>query len=664
MKQSPGFVRNTGKKASPGPDLTLPTLVILAAVLVYCLALGSRVHSGLLALGNRFLSWLTRTTRILHLPLAGGEDKNLIFILLPLGLLLLWAGIAAFRQKRAWFPALCWALGAAALCLGVLPCGWVLFLCLGLTLLFHLRRVPDAFSWRSALAAALCLALSLSLLPLAGALPQSHLRQELASAWHSLRYDSPGNAMPEGRLQDLSSLAKSGTAAMDVTMEVPQKLYLKGFVGETYTGSGWESLSGDTLADSGDLFYWLHREGFYGQSALGQAVGLTSQEASAAMTIVNRSACSARAYIPYALADNSYLDPMALGDAGIRAQGVEATLRYYPGSVPQWYEAQADLSREQDEHKAYLSLESAYDDFVQAQYLQLTSESAQAARSLLGGQVQAMTLAEIRQAVLDGLDRNLSYDETVETRIGTMDFLQYLTSVTRRGYSVHYATAATLMLRYCGVPARYVEGYFLSAEEAKDLAPGQTVTLDESHAHAWTEYYLEGVGWVPFEVTPGYRDDEELPAGSDTDQKHYENTELPPPVVEQPDREPQASSERAPLQLLWWLLGLLMLALIFWQVTGRLRLRRALARMDQAPDKEAVALYYGYARYLLAHCPGAEVPDPEARLLNQEAMFSAHPMGPGEKDRMKAYASRVLSVCRSRWNPFRRFYFHFICFIY
>ena len=81
-----------------------------------------------------------------------------------------------------------------------------------------------------------------------------------------------------------------------------------------------------------------------------------------------------------------------------------------------------------------------------------------------------------------------------------------------------------------------MEGYFLSAEEAKDLAPGQTVTLDESHAHAWTEYYLEGVGWVPFEVTPGYRDDEELPAGSDTDQKHYENTELPPTVVEQPDR--------------------------------------------------------------------------------------------------------------------------------
>ena len=473
MNQSPGFVLNTRKRAKSGPGLSLPTLVILGAVAVYCLVLRSRVTSGLFALMNRGLDWLTRETRVLHLPLAGGDEKDLFFFLLPLGVLLGWGMIAAFLQRRVWFPVLCWAAGAAALCLGLGTPGWVLLLCLGLTLVFHLNAVSGALSWRSCLAALLCLALGLGLLPLSGTLPQSDLKRDLAAAWHSLRYDSSSNAMPEGRLQNLPALSKSGDAALDVTMEVPQKLYLRGFVGETYTSKGWEPLSGDTLAEYEDLFYWLHREGFYGQGATGQAVALTSQEENAALTIRTRSACSARVYLPYALAGDAFLNPMSLEDATAPAQGKDMTLSYYPGSVPEWYEAQAALARKQDESKAYLSLESAYRAFVQAQYLQLTPEAAQAARTLFGGEAPAMTLAEIRQAVVDRLDQLITYDETVVTQIGNQDFLQYLTSVSRRGYSVHYATAATILLRYCGVPARYVEGYFLSDEDAQSPGPNR-----------------------------------------------------------------------------------------------------------------------------------------------------------------------------------------------
>ena len=78
------------------------------------------------------------------------------------------------------------------------------------------------------------------------------------------------------------------------------------------------------------------------------------------------------------------------------------------------------------------------------------------------------------------------------------------------GYSVHYATIATMMLRYYGIPARYCEGYYVSGDEAATYAAGQTVTFTEAKSHAWTEYYLAGVGWLPFEVTPGYVDKEEL----------------------------------------------------------------------------------------------------------------------------------------------------------
>ena len=60
----------------------------------------------------------------------------------------------------------------------------------------------------------------------------------------------------------------------------------------------------------------------------------------------------------------------------------------------------------------------------------------------------------------------------------------------------HYATAAVLMLRYYGVPARYVEGYYLRPEEANAAAPGEELVLDETHAHAWAEYYLDGIRCV------------------------------------------------------------------------------------------------------------------------------------------------------------------------
>ena len=99
--------------------------------------------------------------------------------------------------------------------------------------------------------------------------------------------------------------------------------------------------------------------------------------------------------------------------------------------------------------------------------------------------MQGKTLPEILQAIRQTLTEHFVYDESVSTQNGTQDFFQYVQSVTARGYSVHYATAAVLMLRYCGVPARYAEGYYLSGQDA--ASGEQTFELDETHAHAWAD---------------------------------------------------------------------------------------------------------------------------------------------------------------------------------
>ncbi|MRN26991.1 hypothetical protein EAI30_20595, partial [Romboutsia ilealis] len=49
-----------------------------------------------------------------------------------------------------------------------------------------------------------------------------------------------------------------------------------------------------------------------------------------------------------------------------------------------------------------------------------------------------------------------------------------------------------------------MEGYLITPEDVKAMTAGEPYILDDTHAHAWVEYYQDGVGWLPFEVTPSY----------------------------------------------------------------------------------------------------------------------------------------------------------------
>ncbi|MBP5553661.1 MAG: transglutaminase domain-containing protein [Lachnospiraceae bacterium] len=76
--------------------------------------------------------------------------------------------------------------------------------------------------------------------------------------------------------------------------------------------------------------------------------------------------------------------------------------------------------------------------------------------------------------------------------------LDYFVLETRRGYCTHFATAFVLLARAEGIPARYVQGYYVPT------AGKPFVTVYTSMAHAWPEIYVDGAGWIAFEPTPGY----------------------------------------------------------------------------------------------------------------------------------------------------------------
>lgn len=77
----------------------------------------------------------------------------------------------------------------------------------------------------------------------------------------------------------------------------------------------------------------------------------------------------------------------------------------------------------------------------------------------------------------------------------------------RKGYCVHYASALAVLGRALGVPTRIVLGY--SPDSAVVTGSGSqktTYATAQNQLHSWVEAYIDGVGWVPFDVTPGYSD--------------------------------------------------------------------------------------------------------------------------------------------------------------
>ncbi|TFB96230.1 transglutaminase domain-containing protein [Cryobacterium adonitolivorans] len=73
----------------------------------------------------------------------------------------------------------------------------------------------------------------------------------------------------------------------------------------------------------------------------------------------------------------------------------------------------------------------------------------------------------------------------------------------KRGYCVHFASAMALMSRSLGIPARIVLGYLPGTRTTTVIDGQNRYDVDSHDLHAWPELYFVGVGWVPFEPTPG-----------------------------------------------------------------------------------------------------------------------------------------------------------------
>lgn len=72
----------------------------------------------------------------------------------------------------------------------------------------------------------------------------------------------------------------------------------------------------------------------------------------------------------------------------------------------------------------------------------------------------------------------------------------------REGFCQQFAGTFALMARSLGVPSRVATG-FTWGDQGVDEEGRTIYTVTGRHTHAWPEIYFQGLGWVPFEPTPG-----------------------------------------------------------------------------------------------------------------------------------------------------------------
>lgn len=649
---------------------------ILAAACIGCVLLRKALASGLAGVMERLGVWWFLQTGSFT---PGFADAGDIRSVLCLGAVI--SGLVTallLRMKNPWAQAL--------LALAVLTCRmaglhtddwWLALYLLGtlLTVAACASGQGKPLALSGGIALVLAAAIGIGCLQTGSSL-ETALGKALQKQLHSLCWEESDNPLPEGRLEDLGAYRPADAPVLKVTMENWTPLYLRGFVAGCYTDSGWEALKTEAVAPNAEALYALQSGYFLSATqicAAAQTVGVIPENG---VTVENIGACRAYAYLPYGAGDvaGDVLNPEDLLWEGSR----KPTDRLYSArlyGITDSYLLQADLKDLTD--TAYRRAEGIYREQVYENYVTIPGE----VRDVLADYIAIdgeITTVKAKREIVSLLQEMIAYEENVLTSTGEKDFLSYTLEVSRSGYSVHYATLATLMLRYLGIPARYVEGFVVTPSQAEALGSGEALTLTDANAHAWAEYYLDGVGWLPFDATPGYSEilqfelpGDGLPTENNGGSVQQDQQELP----EQPPKKPQVQEEqikdsqrlyiREAVNILLFILLLALLALILRTAVLRSRLRKRQNRLFAAGGRKACAGVLCCIRELaesmdeknrshsvpelarhISEALDGRVEAAELEWLFNEVWYSAHPISPAQTHR----AEQWLALTKAAWN--------------
>ncbi len=146
-------------------------------------------------------------------------------------------------------------------------------------------------------------------------------------------------------------------------------------------------------------------------------------------------------------------------------------------------------------------LEAAGNSFpavVTAQYLQLPVELPQPVRRAAATAVRrSSTEIDKVNSILHYLAQ-FTYDIQGSNPSPETDEVYSFLNIQKTGNCTNFATAAVVLMRASGVPARLATGYI---PHSVDSSSGDYL-VEARDYHAWPEVYFPGYGWIGFESTP------------------------------------------------------------------------------------------------------------------------------------------------------------------
>lgn len=314
----------------------------------------------------------------------------------------------------------------------------------------------------------------------------------------------------KGSFKNLSRFMPDGVNEMEVTVsEMPKEdIYLRAFTASDYTSKGWKEMDEKIFKTISDESVVRAGQSFLAQPVkrIIDGMGITEMEN---MTIKLKNVSNDFGYAPYyAMLHNDYnviMDGYIKGD-GKRIFEYDYLPRYIADEVETENLADAGYSWYE------------YQDFVWSHYLSYPS-----GLDMLEEKCSHISNISVER-MSDELDRYFDSTLTYFVAPGSCpkeeDFVEYFLFENKRGFCVHFASAATLMYRINGFPARYVEGYIIEPRWFEQQIDGTyKATVTDAMAHAWCETFDNEKGWQLREHTLGYAKE----AGGENSNANEEN---------------------------------------------------------------------------------------------------------------------------------------------
>lgn len=331
-----------------------------------------------------------------------------------------------------------------------------------------------------------------------------------------------GGAINHGKLGEYDDISFDGETVLTATLpKSSETVYLRGFVGSVYTGRSWENLPNSKLRELSEIEENFTLAGLSPllMDSYNLKYSLDASLPRYSFAIKNVSAGRDCLYMPYNLVPESVSRYSVRGDSGFEGGKTSWIGQYYDPSG--YYSYQNLFWKKWSSPSAVAGDEAVYRQFVYENYMDvprsfdpqvifderyysyITSEELMTGKSTLDEMtVFSRKLYYIKNWLKDNCEYSLSAGKLP---LGE-DFVNYFLE-NRKGSCSHFASAAAVMCRYAGIPARYVEGYIIKPKDfPAQIQTGQpaSVEVTDARGHAWVEIYIDGFGWYPVEFTSGY----------------------------------------------------------------------------------------------------------------------------------------------------------------